>query len=591
MSTDMQKYSTENQRTLIALYAASQGFEIVRTYSDEGRSGLSIKGRVGLQQLLQDVRDGNADFGTVLVYDVSRWGRFQDADESAHYEFLCREAGIAVRYCAEEFANDGSVTATIIKSIKRAMAAEYSRELSSRMSLAKTNMARRGFSHGRAVFGLRRMLLDEHGHPKGILENGQRKCLFSDRTTFVPGPQKEVQTVRWVFAEFATTDVSISALAAKLNAEGILNNAGRPWRIKGVRAMLSNEKYIGNNVFGKTSYRLRLRRIKRHPGQWVRAEEVFKPIVDKEVFQLAQNKLRRLKPRVTSFELLSTLTAIWCRHGRLSSTILRDTAGCPATNSFKEHFGSMLEAFEAVGYRRASHGIGYVSTRRRVVQMVTKELKRLGHSVQEVGNRRQAKLLINNELTIFIANAHCFYRTLGGEPRWVLKRSIVHQSDLLMIVRPAETTIDSGAYFFVPDLTSNVAQQLLFDRNHLEIESFKCKTLEPMQSLFAREVLVEARPLRVLEPSLPRLESLRAPKFSSSWLNRKKPHAKMLLRAFQRYSGSMRAFAEKAHEITSRQRSLEESLQSLLRDSNFAKMLKRKGLDSIPTLTARRLYG
>jgi DNA invertase Pin-like site-specific DNA recombinase len=67
MSTDMQKYSIENQKTLIALYAASKGIEIVKTYSDEGKSGLSIKGRVGLQQLLRDVRDGNADFGTVLV--------------------------------------------------------------------------------------------------------------------------------------------------------------------------------------------------------------------------------------------------------------------------------------------------------------------------------------------------------------------------------------------------------------------------------------------------------------------------------------------------------------------------------------------
>jgi hypothetical protein len=31
----------------------------------------------------------------------SRWGRFQDADESAHYEFLCKSAGIPVHYCAE----------------------------------------------------------------------------------------------------------------------------------------------------------------------------------------------------------------------------------------------------------------------------------------------------------------------------------------------------------------------------------------------------------------------------------------------------------------------------------------------------------
>jgi len=58
--------------------------------------------------LIDDVRSGVADFSAILVYDVSRWGRFQDADESAYYEFICKEAGITVHYCAEQFENDGS---------------------------------------------------------------------------------------------------------------------------------------------------------------------------------------------------------------------------------------------------------------------------------------------------------------------------------------------------------------------------------------------------------------------------------------------------------------------------------------------------
>lgn len=40
--------------------------------------------------------------------DISRWGHFQHADESAYYEFMCKEAGIHVLYCAEQFENDGS---------------------------------------------------------------------------------------------------------------------------------------------------------------------------------------------------------------------------------------------------------------------------------------------------------------------------------------------------------------------------------------------------------------------------------------------------------------------------------------------------
>jgi hypothetical protein len=34
----------------------------------------------------------------ILVLDVSRWGRFQDIDESAYYEFLCRRAGMQVGF-------------------------------------------------------------------------------------------------------------------------------------------------------------------------------------------------------------------------------------------------------------------------------------------------------------------------------------------------------------------------------------------------------------------------------------------------------------------------------------------------------------
>jgi DNA invertase Pin-like site-specific DNA recombinase len=89
--------------------------------------------RRALQQLIKDVEAGIADFQIILVYDVSRWGRFQDADESAYYEYICRRAGIQVAYCAEQFENDGSPVSTIVKGVKRAMAGEYSRELSAKV--------------------------------------------------------------------------------------------------------------------------------------------------------------------------------------------------------------------------------------------------------------------------------------------------------------------------------------------------------------------------------------------------------------------------------------------------------------------------
>ena len=96
VSTDQQKVSLAYQAAAIQRYADTHGFKIVQSYEDRGRSGLTLKHREGLARFLQDVvREGGA-FKAVLVYDLSRWGRVQDTDEAAHYEFLCKSAGVAV---------------------------------------------------------------------------------------------------------------------------------------------------------------------------------------------------------------------------------------------------------------------------------------------------------------------------------------------------------------------------------------------------------------------------------------------------------------------------------------------------------------
>jgi len=161
MSTDYQQYSTQNQIAAIAEYAARKNLTIVRTYADEGRSGLQLDKRLALKELISDVLLGNAGFDTVLVYDVSRWGRFQDSDESAHYEFLCKEAGVKVEYCAEDFANDGSLISNVMKNLKRAMAGEYSRELSNKVFAGQCRLVKLGFRQGGSPpYGFRRQLLE-----------------------------------------------------------------------------------------------------------------------------------------------------------------------------------------------------------------------------------------------------------------------------------------------------------------------------------------------------------------------------------------------------------------------------------------------
>src|SRR4051812_28226809 len=157
MSTELQRYSLQNQAAAIAAYAQQQNLTIVRDYIDEGRSGLRIKGRAGLIELIKDVESGDADFDHVLVYDVSRWGRFQDVDESAHYEFVCKQKGVQIAYCAEQFDNNGSLLSSIVKNIKRVMAAEYSRELSVKVHAGLCRLTSLGYRAGAPItYGLRR---------------------------------------------------------------------------------------------------------------------------------------------------------------------------------------------------------------------------------------------------------------------------------------------------------------------------------------------------------------------------------------------------------------------------------------------------
>src|SRR4249919_2328754 len=128
MSTEHQRYSTTNQGEAIGAYAREHGMEVVRTYEDSGKSGLTLVGRPGLQELLDDVHDPDRPFQAVIVFDVSRWGRIQDVDESAYYEFVCRRAGVQVLYCAEPFGDVGGPMSDVIKGVKRVKAAEFSRE-------------------------------------------------------------------------------------------------------------------------------------------------------------------------------------------------------------------------------------------------------------------------------------------------------------------------------------------------------------------------------------------------------------------------------------------------------------------------------
>lgn len=496
MSTEHQQYSTDNQSETIRRYAEQRGYEVVRTYADEGKSGLNIGGRLALQQLLDDVESGRSDFNALLVYDVSRWGRFQDPDEAATYELRCRRAGVQVHYCAEQFENDGSIGSSIIKTVKRAMAGEYSRELSVKVFAGQANLIRLGFRQGGAAgFGLRRMLVDQTGREKGILGQGEHKSIATDRVILVPGPEDEIAIVREVYRLFGEGGYNESEIAEALNSKGIVTDLGRPWSRGSVHQLLINEKYIGNNVWARTSCKLKGVHVHNDPDDWVRADGAFEGIVSQNLFDTAQAIIRQRSAKLTDDEMLAILTQILERNGFLSGLIIDEAEDCPSSSSFRSRFGSLLRAYTLVGFT-PDHDYRYLETNRKlramypgIVQSVLDEIEKAGGAVTR--DPSTDLLTINQEFTASVVIVRSF-QTPAGNLRWKLRLDTPLKPSLTVAVRMGSANEQPKDYFLLPRLDMHDAVLRLAEYNGLSLDAYRFDTLAPFYQMAARSNFREA---------------------------------------------------------------------------------------------------
>ncbi|RAK68718.1 recombinase family protein [Phenylobacterium kunshanense] len=358
MSTDHQDCSIAYQVAHNASAAVEMGCEIVETFADEGISGLELEPREGLRNLIERVTDGSARFSSILVYDVSRWGRFQNPDEGAYYEFLCARAGIPVIYTSDRALNDGSLTATLLKSIKRVMAAEYSRELSGRQTASKRSLCHRGlWAGGPAPFGYVRQLVGRNGMLGPRLSYGERVIMPGFHTVLVPGDASEIETVRHIY-RLCSRGRGVNAITRKLNAEGRFFRYRKYWYPGAVRCILRNEIYIGTLVHGRQR-KLLGRTLKGPAAQQVRIEGFVDPLISKALFARAQRQMRART--TTSFrgdqaQLLTQLASVLARHGHLSAKIIDADADCPCSTTYKRAFGTLAEAYRRVGFVPSEHG-------------------------------------------------------------------------------------------------------------------------------------------------------------------------------------------------------------------------------------------
>ncbi len=491
VSTDHQQYSIANQSAAIALYAAAHNNGIVRSFVDEGKTGRTIRGRKGLLELLRLVESGEADFTQVLVYDVSRWGRFADNDESAHYEYLCKRAGIAVRYCAEQFENDNSPTSNLLKALKRTMASEYSRELSVKVSSGQRRLASMGWWQGGvAPFGYRRLLVNQDRKPKHLLKFREWKSIDSDRIVLTPGPKEAVETVCLAFDLYTKHGMKRKRIAEVLNQRKIFIGK-RPWSDVMVRELLTRHIYKGAYAYCKHNHKY----ITLPRDKWLIREHAFPGIIsDKQWARASELIAREVKPLVDS-EMLDGLRRLWDRAGKLNSSLINYSKGVPSVQAYTNHFGGLNEAYKLIGYplpRDLSYGHAIRMSRklnRMLCDNICERVRAVGGSAELLPGFGMIQL--NDNVIVKVALRKCWLREVGLV--WVLPLGKHSPADVHIIGRlkpPHRSIMD---YFVLPAVSQLHGGLRSLEKESVSyLELYHFRTLQPFIETFRRCSIHEA---------------------------------------------------------------------------------------------------
>lgn len=492
MSTEHQKYSPENQREYIEQYAKEHGITILHTYDDAGRSGLSLDNRPGLRSLLHDVENGIITISLILVYDVSRFGRFQDIEEAAHYSWLLKSHGVRIIYCAEPFSEEQTELFMLGLSYSRYGAATYSKNLSDKVFLGQANLVRRGYHQGGMPgYGIRRLLIDEHAKPKGQLLPGQRKSLQTDRVVLIPGPDDEIKVVNRIYDMFIEDGKPEFVIASELNRKNIPAENGQQWTRCKIHQILTNEKYIGNNVYNRTSGRLKTRSIRNPQEMWVRCDGAWEPVVATEKFEAAKSIIEARAVQYSDDELLDKLRHLLKIRGKLSGIIIDEEELFPSSSIFRSRFGGLVRAYSLIGYT-PQHDYSYLEIKKQIaehnisfIDNLVKDIYRYGGwgSVQEDGS-----LYVNDEFFISTYLIRC-QRLSSGKLRWKIKFNVLHRYDFMIFPRLDSTNHVVVDYFIFPAIDILHSDLTLHENNGFILELYRFDDLSCLESLVKRTLL------------------------------------------------------------------------------------------------------
>jgi hypothetical protein len=253
--------------------------------------------------------------------------------------------------------------------------------------------------------------------------------------------------------------------------------------------VLTNEKYIGNNVYNRRSFKLKKLRVVNSPDMWIKKEGAFEGIVAPELFYTAQGILRARAHRYSDQELIEKLRQLYQRHGYLSGLIIDETEGMPSVAAYAHRFGSLIRAYQSVGFTpdRDYQYLEINQFLRRLHPEIVGQTERMIADIGGLVERDPATdlLTVNREFSVSLVLARCQLLD-NGRRRWKVRFDTSLLPDITVAVRLDESNQGALDYYLLPRLDFGQPRIHLADHNAIEFESYHFDSLDYLYGMARR---------------------------------------------------------------------------------------------------------
>lgn len=274
---DEQTHSLKNQISYYSDFIKrNPNWTFVDGYIDEGLSGTSVTKRESFLKMISDAKLSKFDF--IITKEISRFSR--NTLDSIKYTQELLSYGVGVLFQSDNINTlmpDAELRLTIMSSI----AQDEVRKISERVK-----------------FGFKRAI------EKGVVLGNNKIWGYTKDNGKLVIDEKEAEVVRLIFDMYATQNVGIRGISARLEGMGIKNNNGNPISFSTIKSIITNPKYMGyycGNKTHKFDYKLSERKYL-DQTEWVmyKDEETVPQIVSEEIWQKANYILRTRSEKQSS---------------------------------------------------------------------------------------------------------------------------------------------------------------------------------------------------------------------------------------------------------------------------------------------------